>query len=233
MRAYWWRPKRFRNFGDELGGFILDRLGVNYQWADKPESDLIVVGSTLDRMPAGWRGTIAGAGNKHAASQVDLTSCRVLALRGHLTRNNVTGHDAQPALGDPGLLASLLIERPHIEHEVGIVPHWSDTELAQRFTGHVIDVKQPPAMVIAEIASCERIISSSLHGVVIADSYRIPRRAELPARAIEKPAQEGGDFKWRDYASVYGTTPRFGRTWQAPESSIAAELYQALTALQP
>ena len=233
MKAYWWRPKRFRNFGDELGGFILDRFGINYQWTEKSDSDLIVVGSTLDRTPTGWRGTIAGAGNKHESSIVDLTGCRVLALRGRLTLANVTGLGHQrPVLGDPGLLASLLIERPPAKHEVGVVPHWSDTELSQRFDGHVIDVRQPPAKVISEIASCERIISSSLHGVVVADSYRIPRRAELPARAIEKPAQEGGDFKWRDYASAYATTPRFGRTWQAPQSTIAAELYRALTVLQ-
>lgn len=232
MKAYWWRPKRFRNFGDELGGFILDRLGIDYQLAEKDASDLIVVGSTLDRMPTGWRGTVAGAGNKHETSIVDLAGCRVLALRGRLTAANVTGLDAQPVLGDPGLLAPLLIDRPPIKHEVGIVPHWSDTELAQRFEGHVIDVKQPPATVIAEIASCERIVSSSLHGVVVADSYRIPRRAELPARATEKPAQEGGDFKWRDYASIYNTTPRFRRYWQAPLSTIASELHQALAALK-
>lgn len=231
-KAYWWRPKSFRNFGDELGGFILDCFGIDYQLAEKDDSDLLVVGSTLDRMPTGWRGTIAGAGNKHETSIVDLTGCRVLALRGRLTLAHVTGLDRLPALGDPGLLAPLLIDRPPIKHEVGIVPHWSDTELAQRFEGHVIDVRQPPAVVIAEIASCERIISSSLHGVVVADSYRIPRRAELPARATEKPAQEGGDFKWRDYASIYGTTPRFGRTWQAPQTAIAAELRQALTALK-
>lgn len=232
-RPYWWRPKRFRNFGDELGGWLLDQFGITHQLTDKAEADLLVVGSTLDRMPTGWTGTIAGAGNKHETSRVDLTGCRVLALRGHLTAANVTGLNNQPVLGDPGLLAATLISRPPIQHEIGVVPHWSDTELPQRFTGHVIDVRQSPATVIAEIASCERIISSSLHGVVVADSYRIPRRAELPARATDKPAQEGGDFKWRDYASIYNTTPRFGRTWQAPQTSIADELYRALTVLRP
>lgn len=231
MKPYWWRPKRFTNFGDELNWFILDQLGIEYEWADKQHADLLVVGSTLDRMPKHWVGTVAGAGNKHEQSRVDLAGSNVVALRGKLTLEHCEGITETPVLGDPGLLVSLLVDRPPIQHDMGVVAHWSDNQLAQRFPeAHVIDVRKPPLQVIREIGSCERIVSSSLHGVIVADSYRIPRRAELYARATEHPDKEGGDFKWRDYASIYDTTPRFGRTWQAPETDLEG-LYYAIASI--
>lgn len=216
MLVYSWRGKK--NFGDALTGFILDQLGVENEWAEADDADLIAVGSILEHLSAGWDGTVAGAGLLRPGVRVDLTNANVIALRGKLTRNAVDlASNARPVLGDPGLLVSDFVRQPPAKFDLGVIPHWSDTELAQRFPyGHVIDVSGPPERVIAEIASCKRVISSSLHGLIVADAYGIPRQAERFAQAI----REGGDHKFLDYASVFDGDPHFGHMWRAPHDQV-------------
>jgi polysaccharide pyruvyl transferase len=228
-KVYSWGGKP--NFGDRLTGFILDQLGVQHRWASPAEADLVAVGSVLDHLPHGWDGAVVGAGVMYPDTVPDLSNARVRALRGKLTRGLVVGIDksSRIALGDPGLLVSLFVPRCPAKYDLGIVPHWSDTELAQRFPyAHVIDVTQPPERVATEIASCQRIISSSLHGLVVADAYGISRQAELFARAD----REGGDFKFRDYQSVYHSdNSRFGEVWRAPHEEVEGIQETLLAAL--
>lgn len=227
-KAYWWR--RRPNFGDELNFFLLRQLGVDFEWGTPADSELVVVGSILEHLPAGWSGTVCGAGQLKPESQIDLTHARVLALRGKLTAAQVTGlpKHTHVTLGDPGLLAPRFVRQPVAKYELGVIPHWSDKTLHPRHPeGHLIDPAQPPDQVIAEIARCKRVISSSLHGLIIADAYGIPRQAELFPQA----AHEGGDFKFRDYASIYDDTPHFGEMWRAPHHTVERiqdELWAAL-----
>jgi hypothetical protein len=213
--TYWWRDTD--NFGDRLNGFLQMQLGVNPHWAPAAEADQVIVGSILHHLPEGWSGTVCGAGLLYPERRVDLTNATVLALRGKMTDARVKRAPGPVVYGDPGLLVSKFIPQPVAKHDLGVVPHWSDTELAKRFPyARVIDVRQHPEKVIAEIASCRRIISSSLHGLIVADAYGIPRQAELFAQA----GQEGGAFKFSDYASVFDTHPHFGRMWQAPHHLV-------------
>ena len=59
--------------------------------------------------------------------------------------------------------------------------------------------------VIHEIACCKFIISSSLHGLIIAHSLGIP----TVAFEIQDTPLRGGRFKFRDYYSAYGLDPVF------------------------
>jgi hypothetical protein len=218
-KIYHWRG--VSNFGDRLTPFILDQLGHKHIWAEPGDADLIGAGSIIEHLPDSWPGTIVGAGHLLPRTRTDLTHANVLALRGRLTFNKVDldRRACPPVLGDPGLLVSQFVRQGPATCELGIVPHWSDTELARRFPhGRVIDVRGPVWEVVAAIASCKRVISSSLHGLVVADAYGIPRQAELFAQA----QREGGDFKFRDYQSVYSDPdPHFGRMWRAPYHEVA------------
>lgn len=227
-KTYWWR--RLPNFGDELNWFILKQLGVPTEWAAPADAELVIVGSILEHLPQRWAGTVCGAGQLHEDTRVDLSHARVLALRGKLTAERVTGlpTHTKVVLGDPGLLVPRWVPQPAAKYELGIVPHWSDKTLHQRYPyGHLIDPTQPPEQVVAEIARCKRIISSSLHGIVVADAYGIPRQAELFPQAVH----EGGDFKFRDYASAFDDHPHFGEMWRAPHDvveRISNELWEVL-----
>ena len=73
---------------------------------------------------------------------------------------------------------------------------------------------------LQEIGSCHKIISSSLHGIIAADAFGIPRRAERFPAMIYDAVHEGGDFKWRDYASAIDQPIEFGTLQSAPRGRI-------------
>jgi len=226
--VYGWRRPPLHNFGDELNNWILARLGVECTWAPPAQADLVLVGSVLEHLPPGWTGTVCGAGKLRENSEVDLSAANVIALRGRLSAARVRGVPTSVVLGDPGLLASKWVPQTVAKYDLGVIPHWSDQKLAQRFPyGHIIDVRRPPGEVITEIASCKRVVSSSLHGLVVADSFGIPRRAEL----FPSADKEGGDFKYRDYASIYDTDPSFGEFWRAPYARVEEVREQLRAAL--
>ena len=219
-KVHWWRhpEKPGGNFGDELNDYILRVLGIDFTRTPPSEADLVLVGSVLEHLPSsGWTGTVCGAGQLFEGSRVDLTQATVLALRGKLTAERVTGDLSGTVLGDPALLVPQGVRQFPAQYDLGIVPHWSDDTLAQRFPyGRVINPNDPPTKVITQIAQCKRIISSSLHGIIVADAYGIPRQAELFPNAVA----EGGDFKYRDYASIYDDHPHFGEMWTAPQDIV-------------
>lgn len=120
------------------------------------------------------------------------------------------------ALGDPGLLfPKLLQERPTTRYDLGIVPHFRDWEegfqLGRRFAAlgvnvKVIDVMQDDSVnVLREIAQCEKILSSSLHGLIVSDAFQIPNR-HIVFSTLGQSVQEYL-FKFDDYYSAFDIKP--------------------------
>lgn len=227
--AYWWRDAP--NFGDLLAPLLLEHFaGVRVAWDTPENADIICTGSVLDVMPrSDWDGIVAGSGQLHADTSTDLTNATVLGLRGHGTRSRVSYH-GEPCIGDPGLLAADLATPTLNKYPIGVVPHWTDTELfprelarARRYgyaEPHLINVTDDPLLVVAEIGSCRKIVASSLHGVITADSFGLPRRAEpFPAMTTDA-VHEGGRFKWDDYASALGQPIQFGTLQTAPKVRV-------------
>lgn len=214
-KIYYWRGKQ--NAGDRLTPWIIQRLQQPLVIREPEDADLVVIGSILEHLPSQWEGTVCGAGLLRSTTRVDLTKANVVALRGYLTAANADFY-GEPVFGDPGLLAPRFVSSSVAKYDLGVVPHWSDNELASRFPyAKLIDPNiLGPEEFVRAISECKRIVSSSLHGVIIADAYGIPRQAEIFAQA----ATEGGDFKFRDYASVYDTHPHFGEMWTAPAHSV-------------
>lgn len=221
IRVYYWKARA--NFGDRLTPLLLKRFSkLDSEWADIPDADLIGTGSLLDKIPNQWAGIILGTGKLHEETKVDLPFADILALRGPLSAKGVKG---DYAIGDAGLLADELIDMPDKEYELGVVPHWSDTQLAHdprftRYSPKIIDVAGDPLEVIREIGSCKKIVSSSLHGVILADAFNIPRRIEIAPWMISRPKQEGGIFKWRDYSASLGMELEIGVTQEVERHVI-------------
>jgi hypothetical protein len=136
------------------------------------------------------------------------------ALRGELTKavvEKAIGKKLNVVLGDPGILASCLLEyQPEKKYQVGIIPHFNDQNhplIKQLFSKFIdslfINVKEDPELVINQIARCETVLSSSLHGLIVADSLNIPNRHIVASELV------GGNFKFRDYYSSYGLEHSF------------------------
>ena len=233
VTAYWWVG--VANFGDLLTGPLLKHFSeVDVQWAAVADAQIAGVGSIIEHIPNGWAGKIVGAGKLREESAIPVGRNQILALRGPLTAKGVRGDFA---LGDPGLLAGELVQVETKRHELGIVPHWSDTELATdpRFATYhpkIIDPHGDPLDVIRAIGECRKIVSSSLHGIILADSFGIPRRIEYTHRFD----REGGDFKFRDYSEAIRTPLKIGETVLANRQAVddrKSELYDCLRSLVP
>lgn len=122
----------------------------------------------------------------------------VHAVRGPYSRATLmrAGIHAPPVYGDPAWFLPRIL-RPVVEprHELGVILHISELEAPgpearprpelRRYLGgeadgvHLISTYHAPTWQgfqakLAEILSCRRIISRSLHGKVLADAYGIP-----------------------------------------------------------
>ncbi|MDO8152699.1 polysaccharide pyruvyl transferase family protein [Isoptericola sp. b408] len=214
LRLWWWRwryPTEL-NFGDELTTPLLERLtGRPVEWSPLEQADVVGAGSVLqtvlrsrpDRMPKIW-----GTGMIAPLQDAAPPSFRPLAVRGRLSLEQLSPESrAATALGDPGILADRLVDGPvRKRYALGVVPHYKDagdstmralTDLGPSVRR--IDVAWSPEEVAREIASCEVVVSSSMHGLIFADSLEVPNvRLKVSNKLV------GGDFKFRDYCSAFG-----------------------------
>lgn len=139
---------------------------------------------------------------------------KIHAVRGNLSREKLNLPDTV-ALGDPGLLSKHLIKPqekkistlliPHVKHR----NHKSIQHLERSIKNCVVaDLTQDPIEILKLISSSDKVISSSLHGLICADSLGVNN-----IRMNLKSGLKGGDFKFNDYNSainkinveIYGT----------------------------
>lgn len=192
------------------------------------KAEMIAIGSVLDRLlshgrvSAGLAKMKKDADRKHKIhvwgtglmypyedKQKFIRPVVIHALRGRLTAQTVSamqGKSCDCVLADPGLLASrLLKEKVEKRYEIGIIPHYVDAEedvflqMKKHYPNSIIiDVKAEPMEVLKKIAQCRTVLSTSLHGLIIADSFHIPNQwCECSDRIL------GDGFKFRDYYSAF------------------------------
>jgi pyruvyltransferase len=192
INAYWWRPRTGpHNFGDELGAIILRHYGFKVKRVSFAKADYLLTGTLLD--PAESKNPNAtvigsGSGYTHDAKH----QFNVLAVRGKLTADCL-GVDVP--LGDLGLLASRIWVKEPARYNIGVVRHYVDQD-EYPFADIIIDATEPAEEVIKKISSCRVIMSSSLHGIIVADSYGIPNMR------IARDDVITGDWKWLDHKSA-------------------------------
>ena len=147
----------------------------------------------------------------------------MLALRGELTRAHL---DASPrALGDPGLLVANLGIPTVPAVPAALVPHLSHRRQPEVLALHqrhrdrlrLVDAAGTPEAVVRAIAGSGAVISTSLHGLIVADALGVPAAWAMPA-----PPLAGSRFKFHDYESV--VTPGWTREIQLSGDSDLGEL---------
>jgi len=131
------------------------------------------------------------------------------AVRGKLSLERVRRISGQSleniVMGDAGILACHLVEAPTKKYKIGIVPHFREktnmlfSEMANVYPNSIlIDITAEPLDVIRQISSCECILSSSLHGLIVADSFHIPNMFIYVTSSMR-----GDGIKYRDYYSNF------------------------------
>ncbi len=149
-----------------------------------------------------WRGTIWGTGFIQDSMRRNLRKARVISVRGVMSRRHA-GLPNDTSLGDPGVLAVDLLE-DH-SHEVVfpelIIPHYVDHEMQDRHLGvPKADICGDPQEFLAMVSRAELVYTSSLHGLIAADSLGVPHIWEPSERVT------GGAFKFNDYLSAFNYT---------------------------
>ena len=203
VKAYWW--KEVPNFGDALAPLLIEHFtDLKVEWGTISHSSIASIGSILEHIPPLWDGYVLGSGKLFEFSRLHLhtRTAKILSVRGPLSARGIPGDFT---LGDPGLLADELVGPQEKQWDLGILPHWQDRTLAMQFqalvkkpyTSKVINPSDDPLEVLRQIGACHRIVTSSLHGMITADAFGIPRRVEI-CTAMER---DGGDFKFRDYSA--------------------------------
>lgn len=222
MRAYWWNA--VPNLGDRLTEMLLRHYKQDVEWTEWNQAEFVGIGSILELFDK-QKVTVWGTGRAGPrAPATDLSRANILALRGKMTQKLV--NKATPVLGDPGLLVSDLQPRRYGGTYTAIVPHWRDQERMQEtFPGaEFVDVTGDPMKAIRQISGAEQIVASSLHGIILADAYAIPRMWDW-----FDDIQAGG-FKFHDYATVVGHFDP--GEWHQPDPeiihSLKVELREAL-----
>ncbi len=134
---------------------------------------------------------------------------KVCALRGQKTQeklSSLTGVSYNVPLADAGLLADMFVDdKIEKQYEIGLIPHMSQINdvcmqrILKQDNVHLIDIRRSAKEVIDDIARCESILSSSLHGLIFADSLHIPSMHMMGDGELH-----GGNFKFEDYYSSFG-----------------------------
>ncbi len=215
------RPNRINNFGDLLGPWIVDRIcrdrGLSKSVSTKHR--LLTVGSIINVI--GRAGdTVWGSGIHGNMLPLGEGFPRfdVRAVRGPLTGSLLTdANNAVPSVyGDPALLIPHLFSDSELGIQRGVtgtvyVPNYHDFSVAP------VGALNPRGDFLNRvriIASAERVIASSLHGVIIAEAYNVP--TVLVASTRETP------FKYEDYYEGTGRRlPSVAANWSSALSAKA------------
>lgn len=207
------------NLGDDLNWFLvkkMSRLKVSLlknsivgRLSFFNRENYLIIGSVITFL-ANPRTVVWGAGAIDDCHPLKIAPQKVCAVRGPLTRKFLldNGVACPPVYGDPAMLLKFFY-KPTVEkkYKLGIIPHYTDF-FSKKFENirnrdDVLFIKMQNydsvENAINQIASCECILSSSLHGLIISETYDIPNVWIKVSDNVN-----GGTFKFCDYYESIG-----------------------------
>lgn len=213
IRLFWWNEKIIQgkskeNYGDVLGKYLVEKISgrkVVFAWP-KQFSVLdfftpiyVTIGSIIHNV--NHKCIVWGSGIIN--QEIKIKKAKFLAVRGPQTRKYLInlGYEVPEVYGDPAILLPQFFN-PKVEkkYKIGIVPHYNDYKLVQNWYKSQEDIVVIDMMTndveskTIEFLECEKIISSSLHGVIIAHAYNIPAIWQKFSDKVF-----GDDIKYQDY----------------------------------
>ncbi len=207
------------NFGDELTKDIIERLfnkKVEVHNEIDTRFDMLGVGSLIHFFNdiTDYRTYVWGSGLIDDEVKFINNNFIFKACRGGYTRAKLAKKYNNIPLGDPGLLCNLIyLNKVEKTDKVGVIPHFRDEHshyLNDIIKKHpeifkIISVAQAPEKVADEIKSCKLVLSSSLHGLIVSDSFGVPNMHLMLSDNLKSSNHlRGGEYKFRDYYSGVG-----------------------------
>ena len=213
IRLFWWNEikiqgKSKENYGDLLAKYLVGKIAnkkVVFAWPKKFSfydfftPIYVTVGSILSNVNK--KCTVWGSGIVSKAHPIK--NATFLAVRGPQTRAFLLeqGYNVPEIYGDPALLLPKYYH-PKIEqiYKIGIIPHYRDYNKIKDFYKDDNEILLIDLMsndiekTTDEFLKCESIVSSSLHGVIVAHAYGIPAVWQKFSDDVF-----GDDIKYQDY----------------------------------
>ncbi|GGK17446.1 exopolysaccharide glucosyl ketal-pyruvate-transferase [Yeosuana aromativorans] len=213
LRLFWWNEikiqgKSKENYGDLLGKYLVEKISgkkVVFAWPKKFsifdwfEPIYVTVGSILGNV--NYKCIVWGSGI--VSREYPIKKAKFLAVRGPQTRKFLldSGYKIPEVYGDPALLLpkyyNPIIKK---EYKIGIVPHYRDYKLVRALYKNEASILLIDLMTdnieetTNQFLKCEKIVSSSLHGIIVAHAYGIPAVWEKFSDDVF-----GDDIKFQDY----------------------------------
>ncbi len=200
--------KKEENYGDLLSKYLVEKIsGKEIQWVHPKKqpwyrwdkTNYVTIGSIIHH--ASKDSIVWGSGIIDKQQPIEKADVR--AVRGPQTRKFLLGlgYECPAVYGDPALLLPNYYH-PEVEkkYKVGIIPHYHDFKMVSETYKNdseifVIDLMTMDVEeVTRQILSCDKTISSSLHGVIVSHAFGIP---SLWVEFSNKVFGDG--IKYRDY----------------------------------
>lgn len=213
IRLFWWNERKLQgkqkeNYGDLLGKYLVEKISnKKVVWVKPSKFSIfnwfspiyVTVGSILSHVTDNC--VVWGSGI--ISKEYPIKSAVFLAVRGPQTRKYLMGQGyvVPEIYGDPALLLPEYFNPPvKKKYNYGIVPHYNDMKLVKNWFSdkeniHIIDMMTNDIETkTLEFLACEKIVSSSLHGIIIAHAYGIPAVWQKFSSNVF-----GDDIKYQDY----------------------------------
>jgi hypothetical protein len=207
------------NFGDAVNSTLYKVITCEEPVYSEVSPKIIAIGSLAHT--AGPKDIVWGTGamSEDLPLKCDSTT-RVMATRGPLTDELLRQRGASPSgiHGDPALLLPKFFHmNEEKKYKLGVIPHYADyEEVVKMDLGKIINLFESPLEVIKSICQCEKVISSSLHGIIAAEAYGVP------AGWVEFSNKVAGNgFKFYDYylgtgRELNAVAPNPDFYWESP-----------------
>jgi pyruvyltransferase len=180
---FWWHSSSNVNFGDDLSRVIVEKISGRHVKPANLDSDqqtiLFAVGSILHY--ARNDDIIWGSGfRENPLLENRFTQLDIRAVRGPRTRSFLLqmGINCPEIYGDPAILMAYLFPEFKNSNRVKdyiIIPNIGEIDCFKNYKNLVLPTL-PWEEVVKNMTESKLVISSSLHGIIVAESYGIPTR---------------------------------------------------------
>lgn len=220
IRLFWWNEKKLmgkpkENYGDLMGKYLVEKIsGKKAVWVHPKKKSIknlfspiyVTIGSILANVTP--QCIVWGSGI--ITKELPVQKATFLAVRGPRTRQFLLalGYDVPEVYGDPALLMPDYYH-PIVKkkYKLAVVPHYNDYKMMKElYQGQpevqIIDLMTDSIEETTNLfLESERVVSSSLHGLIVAHAYGIP--------AVWTPFSDklfGDGIKFKDYFESVGMT---------------------------